>query len=58
MLTYTLNVGMVISLSDVISIEDFLSPQIADASSIDKYALFSRLSKHLLTELRMTSSIG
>jgi hypothetical protein len=36
-------VGLAISLSDAIFIEDFLSLQIAIASSSDKHLLFSRL---------------
>ncbi len=36
-LIYTRDVGPAILLSDVISIEDFLSPQIATAGGSDKY---------------------
>jgi hypothetical protein len=38
--------GLAISLSGAILIEDFLSLQIAIASSSDKHLLFSRLCKH------------
>jgi hypothetical protein len=40
---YTPDVGPVILLSEAISIEDFLSPQIAIVSAINKYLLFSHL---------------
>jgi len=39
---------MAFSMSDAILIEKILSPQIAIASSSDKYLLFSRLCKHRL----------
>jgi hypothetical protein len=45
-LIYTRNVCSAISLSDVISTEDFLSPQIAITSNSDKYLLLSYLCKH------------
>ncbi len=38
--------GLVFSLSNAISIEKLLFPQIAIASGSDKYLLFSRLCKH------------
>jgi hypothetical protein len=41
-----MRLGLVFSLSNAISIEKFLSPQIAIASGSDKYLLFSRLDKH------------
>ncbi len=37
---YTPDVGPVILMSEAISIEDFLSPQIAIVSGSDKYLLF------------------
>jgi hypothetical protein len=39
----TSDLGLAILLSDVISLEDVLSPQIASASSTNKYLLFSPL---------------
>jgi hypothetical protein len=49
----THNECLAILLSNAISIEDFLFPQIAITSSSDKYLLFSRLCKHYFTEGRL-----
>jgi len=46
---HTRDVSLMISLCDAISIENFLSFQIAIASSSDKYSLFFRMCKHLFT---------
>jgi hypothetical protein len=40
-------------MSDAISIEDFLFPQIAITTSSDKYLLFTRLRKHHFSEGRL-----
>jgi len=45
---HTCDVGLAISLSDAISIENFLSLNIAIVSGSKKYLLFSRLRKNHL----------
>jgi len=47
-LAYTCDVGLAISLSDAISIEDFLSPQITITSESDNYVVFLCLCKYHL----------
>jgi hypothetical protein len=50
---YAHNECLAILLSDAISIEDFLFPQIAITSSSDKYLFFTCLHKHHFTEGRL-----
>ncbi len=56
-LIYIRDVGLAILLSDAISIENFLSFQIAIATASNKYLLLSRLCKyHLLMYLTIKTS--
>jgi hypothetical protein len=48
---YVRHVGLAMSLRAAISKENFLSLEIAISNSSDKYLLFSRLSKHRLSQV-------